>query len=213
LELENREKIGRYRASIAELRKKARVETFLAAPVSAAINIATDGPARGPSEAPVTIIEFSDFQCPYCKQATKTVEEVIRAYGDSVRVVFKHLPLPMHADAFKAAQAAVCADRQGKFWQYHDRLFNSSDLKTDSLKKHGAELGLNTSEFDSCLESDSSRAVVLKNMQQARQADIQGTPTFLINGRLLRGARSIDDFRKAIDELLKDSNVPQSKQL
>ena len=98
---------------------------------------------------------------------------MIRAYGDSVRVVFKHLPLPMHADAFKAAQAAVCADRQGKFWQYHDRLFNSSDLKTDSLKKHGAELGLNTSEFDSCLESDSSRAVVLKNMQQARQADIE----------------------------------------
>jgi protein-disulfide isomerase len=137
---------------------------------------------------------------------------VIRAYGERVRVVFKHLPLPMHAEAFKAAQAAVCADRQGKFWEYHDRLFNSTDLTAGSLKKQAADLGLNGDEFQSCLETESSRAVVVRDLQQARQADIQGTPTFVINGRVLRGAKGIDDFRKAIDEMLSDSNNSQTKQ-
>jgi protein-disulfide isomerase len=212
LEMETREKLGRYKSSIAELRNKSRVEVLLAAPTLPPVNIASDGPSRGPSDAPVTIIEFSDFQCPYCKQATRTIEEVIRAYGERVRVVFKHLPLPMHAEAFKAAQAAVCADRQGKFWEYHDRLFNSTDLTAGSLKKQAADLGLNGDEFQSCLETESSRAVVVRDLQQARQADIQGTPTFVINGRVLRGAKGIDDFRKAIDEMLSDSNNSQTKQ-
>jgi protein-disulfide isomerase len=213
LDLETRERIARYKSSIAELRNRASVEVLLAAPTPPLVNITGDGPSRGPSNAPVTIIEFSDFQCPYCKQATRTIEEVIRAYGDRVRVVFKHLPLPMHAEAFKAAQAAVCADRQGKFWEYHDRLFNSTDLTAQSLREQAAEIGLNTEDFQSCIEAESSRVVVLKDLQQARQADIQGTPTFVINGKVLRGAKGVDDFRKAIDEVLRDSNNPQSKQL
>ncbi|HSE96959.1 MAG TPA: thioredoxin domain-containing protein, partial [Blastocatellia bacterium] len=174
--------------------------------------IAADGPSRGPEDAPVTIIEFSDFQCPYCKQASNTIEELIRAYGDNIRVVFKHLPLPIHPDAFKAAQAAACADEQGKFWEYHDQLFNSADLAADTLRKHAGEIGLKAGEFNSCLESESSRAVVVKNLQQARQAGIQGTPTFIINGVVLRGARGLDDFKRAIDEQLRASNAPQPRQ-
>lgn len=213
LELEAREKMGRYKSSIAELRNRSRVEVFIAAPTLPAANVSSEGPSLGPADAPVTIIEFSDFKCPYCKQATKTLEEVIRAYGDRVRIVFKHLPLPIHPEAFEAAQAAVCADEQGKFWEYHDRLFDSKELTSDALKMHAAELGLSAKKFETCLGSDASRAVVLKNLQQARQADIQGTPTFVINGRVLRGARGIGDFKKAIDEQLKASNSPRSKQI
>src|SRR5437867_1878218 len=113
--------------------------------------------AAGPE---VTITEFSDFQCPYCQQAAVVVEQLRQSYGDNVKFVFKQMPLPMHEYAFKAAQAAVIAQQQGKFWEYHDRLFAASDLSVNALKQTAAEVGLKQDEFTQALDTDGSRAAV-----------------------------------------------------
>lgn len=210
VDLESNEKIESYKAALADLRRKARIEMLLVEPSPPVVTINDSGPSRGGKNAPVVIVEFSDFQCPYCKQATSTLKQLLQSYGESVRLVFKHTPLPIHADAFKAAQAAVCADKQGRFWEYHDRLFNSNVLSTDALRKEAAELGLEMTEFNACLDSEASRAAVLKDMKEARQADIQGTPSFVINGSVLRGARSFEDFKSVIDRELKKSVKPKS---
>ncbi|HXF40430.1 MAG TPA: thioredoxin domain-containing protein [Blastocatellia bacterium] len=203
IDLEGNEKVEGYKRALAELRRKASVEVLLVGPSPPVVRISDSGPSRGGRDASVLIVEFSDFQCPYCKQATSTLKQVLQSYGESVRLVFKHTPLPIHADAFKAAQAAVCADKQGKFWEYHDRLSSLNALSTDALRKEAAELGLEMTEFNSCLDSEASRAAVLKDMKEARQADVQGTPTFVINGKVIRGAKGLVEFKQIIDEALK----------
>lgn len=210
IELEGNEKVEAYKKALAELRRKASVEVLLVEPSPPVVRISDSGPSKGGRDAPVLIVEFSDFQCPYCKQATSTLKQVLQSYGERVRLVFKHTPLPIHADAFKAAQAAVCADKQGRFWEYHDRLFSSNVLSTDALRKEAAELGLEMTEFNTCLDSEASRAAVLKDMKEAKQADIQGTPSFVISGSVLRGARSFEDFKSVIDRELKKSVKPKS---
>src|SRR5215470_18530697 len=115
--------------------------------------------------SPVTVTEFSDFQCPYCKQATSVVEQVRQTYSERVKVIFKQLPLSFHQYALKAAQASVCAQEQGKFWQYHDRLFASADLSVDALHRIAAEVGLKDKEFNQCMAAESSRAAVEKDMR------------------------------------------------
>lgn len=205
LDLESRLKLDRYKAAISEIISRAKIETFLAEPVPASSTINTEGPSRGPRNAPVTIVEFSDFQCPYCKQAALSLKGLMQNYGSDVRLVFKQMPLPIHPDAFKAAQASVCADEQGKFWEYHNTLFNSSDLSEQALNKHASDLGLKTDEFNTCLASEASAAVVRKDIQQAALADVQGTPTFFINGRLVRGMKSLEDFSSLIDRALTQS--------
>ncbi len=203
IDLESRERIEGYRRAIDGLRSRALVDIRLAAPVAPAIKVTNEGPSLGPSDAPVTIIVFSDFECPYCKQASVVLREVIESYPQQVRVVFKQMPLAIHPNAFKAAQASLCASRQGKFWEYHDRLFNSTGITGGSLFEYAAETGLSTTAFRACLDSDETRAQVLKDMQEARRANVQGTPTFIINGKLLRGATSLENFKSAIDEELK----------
>src|SRR6185503_6901523 len=210
IDLEGNERVEAYKRALAELRRKASVEVLLVEPSPPVVRISDSGPSKGGRDAPVLIVEFSDFQCPYCKQATSTLKQVLQSYGERVRLVFKHTPLPIHAGAFKAAQAAVCADKQGKFWEYHDRLFSSNVLSTDALRKQAAELGLEINEFNACLDSEASRAAVLKDMKEARQADIQGTPSFVISGSVLRGARSFEDFKSVIDRELKKSVKPKS---
>src|SRR5438128_7895969 len=117
----------------------------------------------------VTVTEFSDFQCPYCQRAAVVVEQLRQSYGDNVKFVFKQMPLPMHQYAFKAAEASVIAQQQGKFWEYHDRLFAASDLSVDALKAMAAEVGLKQEEFTKALDSDASRAAVEKDVHDAKQ--------------------------------------------
>lgn len=201
LDLEGHERIEQYRAALAEIRKKARIVISLPDPIPPTINVSDEGPSKGgPRNSAVTIIEFSDFQCPYCKQAADTLRQVLQAYGDKVRLVFKHLPLPIHPDAFNAAQASVCAAAQGKFWEYHDRLFSSSSLSSDALIGLASDLGLSIKDFTACLASESSRAIVSKDIRDSRQADVQGTPTFIINGRAMKGARGQEDLKRTIDQ-------------
>src|SRR6266516_3691413 len=155
--------------------------------------------AAGPA---VTVTEFSDFQCPYCQRAAVVVEQLRQLYGDNVKFVFKQMPLPMHQYAFKAAEAAVIAQQQGKFWEYHDRLFAASDLSVNALKQMATKVGLKQDEFSQALDSDASRGAVEKDIEEAKQLGVRGTPTFFVNGKIVRGAATLTRLTGAIDGAL-----------
>jgi protein-disulfide isomerase len=163
-----------------------------------------DRPARGPADAPVRIVEFSDFECPYCLRAFPTVQQVLSTYGDRVRFVYRHYPLPNHPNAVPAAEASACAHEQEKFWPYHDRLFASPGRLTSAdLKAHAKELGLDTGQFNACFDSRKYRADIEEDMRAAEKAGVTGTPAFFVNGRPLSGAQPFDAFQKVIEEELR----------
>lgn len=203
VDLESKRKFEIYQAALTDLKSKAKVNILLQPPSAPEVALSDNGPKLGKKDATVTIVEFSDFQCPFCKQAANVIRQVVEANGDDVRLVFKHLPLPMHAQAFRAAQAAYCAGEQSKFWEYHDVLFErSDDLSEPALLKYAAELELKPKEFGACLNSEASRAEIIRDMQEARQSGVSGTPSFFINGRMYRGVRSMDDFQATIKQEL-----------
>ena len=167
---------------------------------------AGNGPSRGPNSAPVQIIEFSDFQCPYCQRANPTVQQVLNTYGDRVHLVYRHFPLPSHPNARPAAEASQCAAEQGKFWPYHDKLFASpSRLAETDLKQHAAELGLDTGKFNTCVDGRKYKAQVEADAQAGEEAGVNGTPAFFINGRMLSGAQPFEAFKRLIDDELASS--------
>lgn len=178
------------------------VTTSLDAAVSAASG---DDPSWGPEDAAVTIVEFSDFQCPFCARfAMDTMPKLREAYGDRVRFIFRDFPLSaIHQFAQKAAEAAQCAHEQGAFWEYHDLLFaNQNALSVDDLKRYAQEADLDSGDFDECLDSGKNAPEVLLDMQDGRSAGVTGTPGFLINGLLLSGAQPFEQFQQVIDQLL-----------
>jgi protein-disulfide isomerase len=164
-----------------------------------------DDPAQGSEDAAVTIIEFSDFQCPYCARFdTETLPQILSNYGDRVRFVYRDFPLTsLHENALKAAEASECADDQGKYWEYHDLLFqNQSALDDASLKSYAASLGLDTAAFDQCLDSDAQMSEIQKDVQDGITAGVQGTPAFFVNGILIEGAQPYAVFQAAIEAAL-----------
>jgi protein-disulfide isomerase len=164
---------------------------------------AANGARKGPATAPVQIVEFSDFQCPFCQRAHATVQQVLDTYGDRVQIVYRHFPLPNHPNARPAAEASQCAAEQGKFWPYHDKLFASpSQLSEADLKKHATQLGLDASKFDACVDSHKYKAQVEADAQAGEEAGVNGTPAFFINGRLLSGAQPFEAFKRIIDDEL-----------
>jgi protein-disulfide isomerase len=164
---------------------------------------AGDAPSKGPKNAPVTIIEFSDFQCPYCSRVVPVLKEIHDAYGDKVRVAFKHLPLDMHPFAQTAAEAAMAANEQGKFWEMHDKLFaNQQQLDRLSLDKYAADVGLNVPRFKAALDSGKYRERVKQDAAEAAKLGISGTPTLFVNGHKLVGAQPFPMFKTAIDKEL-----------
>ncbi len=183
------------------LRAKTPVKTSLEPP---RLTIATaNSPSRGPAAAPVEIVEFSDFQCPYCLRAHPTVDQVLSAYGDRVRFVYRHYPLPGHPNARPAAEAAECAAEQGKFWPYHDKLFaTQSKLSDADLKQDAVDLGMDGGKFNACVDSHKYAAKVETDLRAGQEAGVDGTPAFFINGRLISGAQPYDVFKKVIDEEL-----------
>jgi protein-disulfide isomerase len=169
---------------------------------------ADDDPAQGPEDAAVTIIEFSDFQCPYCARfQSETLPQIIQNYGDRVRFVYRDFPLTsLHANALKAAEASECADDQGAYWKYHDLLFqNQSALDDASLKNYAATLQLDTAAFNQCLDSDSTMSEIQKDYQDGIAAGVQGTPAFFVNGNLIEGAQPYSVFQAAIEAALTTS--------
>ncbi len=164
---------------------------------------AANGPSKGASGAPILLIEFSDFQCPFCLRAHATVDQVLKTYGDKIRFVYRHYPLPTHPNAKPAAEASACAADQGKFWPYHDRLFEQQTKLSDSdLKQHAADLGLDAAKFNSCVDTHKFRALVDADTKDGEEAGVNGTPAFFINGRMLSGAQPFDAFKRIIDEEL-----------
>jgi protein-disulfide isomerase len=164
---------------------------------------AANGASKGSATAPIEIIEFSDFQCPYCQRVNPTVERVLSTYGDRIHFVYRHFPLANHPDAKPAAEASQCADEQGKFWPYHDKLFASpSRLNEPDLKQHAAELGLDAPRFNACVESHKYKAQVELDMRAGEEAGVNGTPAFFINGRMISGAQPFEAFKQIIDEEL-----------
>ena len=199
LDLENQVRLAALRERLASLRSRSRVTICLEAPQPPPVEVRDEGPSIGPRDALVTIYEYSDFQCPFCRQARSTVESVLAAFEGKVRLVFKHLPLPMHPRAFPAAIAAHCAQQEGQFWAFHDRLFESDDLSDEGLVKIARDLGLNRGKFDTCIASEGARMAVLQDINEARRAGFSGTPTFVINRSVIRGSLSLTEFQRAID--------------
>lgn len=171
------------------------------APATTRIDVSEDDdPALGPADAPVTIIEFSDYQCPYCNRVETTLKQVFETYGDQVRLVYRDYPLPFHTFAQKAAEAAECAEDQGKFWEFHDKLFeNQQSINTENMKQWAKDLGLDSTKFDDCLDSGKYASEVQKDFEDGQAAGVSGTPTFFINGQKLVGAQPFTAFKSIID--------------
>jgi len=148
-------------------------------------------------DAAVTIEEFSDFQCPYCAGASRTVEKIIEVYGNEVNIEFKHMPF--HSDSQKAAEASECARDQEKFWEYHHILFNENSLSVKSLKKYAEQLNLDTEQFNNCLDSGEKKSAVKEDYNEAIQRKVEGTPTFFVNDKKLVGAQPFEAFKVLID--------------
>jgi len=167
------------------------------------VEVAAIGPERGPKDAPVTIVEFSDFQCPFCSRLYPTVEQVKTTYGDKVRLVFRQFPLNFHQFAQKAAEASLCADEQGKFWEMHNAMFsNQNELAVDKLKEKAAGMGLKAEQFNSCLDGGKFAPKVAEDLKAGSAAGVSGTPALFINGRFISGAVPYADIAKVIDDEL-----------
>lgn|SRR5574341_734022 len=165
-----------------------------------------DDPVLGPDNAPVTIVEFSDFQCPYCKRfVDQTFNQLREEYGDQIRIVYRDFPLSsIHPDAELAAEAAECAADQGKFWEMHDTIFANQTLGIgrDALLGFAEDVGLDMEEFTTCLDNGTHRDEIAKDLQDGTSYGVSGTPTFFINGYRLVGAQPIEAFRTLIDQEL-----------
>jgi protein-disulfide isomerase len=192
-------------AFLRQLRAERRVIVHLqpSGPIKIAVTTREGAPTKGLSQAPVVIVEFSDFQCPYCRKALSELEKVLTAYPKEVRLVYRHFPIDrLHPQARLAAQAAECAGAKGRFWEYHDRLFNQADLSLQKLKELAQGLGLDLASFEQCLTNEWTRTRVAQDVEAGTRAGVSGTPTFFINGRRLVGAQPFEAFKTVIEEEL-----------
>lgn len=163
-------------------------------------------PVKGAADAPVVIVQYSEFQCPFCSRVEPTLAQLLKDYDGKIKIAFKHLPLPFHNNAQGAAEATMAANAQGKFWEMHELLFKNQDkLDRANLDAFAKQIGLDMAKFAKDMDSKAFEAVVKANAEEAGKAGISGTPSFIINGKLLVGAQPIDSFKKAIDAALAES--------
>ena len=194
---------------LRELRAKWKVETTLVPPRIVIPD--SDAPSWGPATAPVHIVEFTDFACPFCVRAQSTVKQVANLYPGKIRLEFRDFPLTtLHPKAAKAAEAAACAAEQRKFWEYHDRLFSSQRLEPADLRQHAADIGLDMKAFDDCYASARHEQDWRRHRAVGESYGVTGTPAFFINGRLVSGAAPIAQFTQVIDEELQAKEVQTS---
>ncbi|MEW6055263.1 MAG: DsbA family protein [Bdellovibrionota bacterium] len=190
---------------IVSLSKKHKVEIYFAKPnVKVNIDIG-QAPTFGGKDAKVKIVEFSDFQCPFCSRGANTVNELKKIYGNKIQVAFKHFPLPMHPQAKPASEASMCVNEQNtdKYWKYHDKLFANQDkLDNENLKKYAKEVGADMEKFNKCFEEKKYAKLVQDDLEYGSKLGVRSTPTFFINGRPVAGALPVENFREAIDEEL-----------
>ena len=190
-------------AYMNELRARADDVSVLLEPPRHGVEPLAEDPARGPEAAPVELIEFSDFDCPYCQRATETVARLMEQFEGQIRFVYKDYPLPSHPNAFKAAEAGNCAHEQGRFWELHDTMFaRQGELDVDALKGYAAELGLDAEAFDECLDSGRHAATVDRDVRIGMRHGVSSTPTLFLNGRAVLGAAPYETFVEIVREEL-----------
>ncbi|MGE5851144.1 MAG: DsbA family protein, partial [Candidatus Methylomirabilota bacterium] len=193
---------------------KAKVLVRLHPPPLVRVEVSIDGaPIRGAPNAPVTLVEFSDFHCPFCKQVQPTLAQLLARYPGKVRLVYRDFPIDsLHPQARRAAEAARCAQDQGKFWEYHDLLFaEAPKATTEDLSRFAQQVGLDLAKFESCLSGGFHRAAVQRDIDDGSRAGVNGTPAFFINGRPLSGAQPLEAFVQLIEEELARPTAPLSK--
>jgi predicted DsbA family dithiol-disulfide isomerase/PHD/YefM family antitoxin component YafN of YafNO toxin-antitoxin module len=202
LDLENQARMKHYRAGLAELRQKWTVKLGFSAPPF--VRELDDGvsPVKGATKPLVTIVEFSDFECPFCIEVQAALKQVMQTHEKDVRLVFKHMPLEGHRNSLPAARAAYCAAEQDRFWEFHDALFASRNLSPEVFEQIAAQLGLGMPKFQACVSSEQSRNAVVKDVETARVFRVDSTPSFVINGQLVKGALTFADFQKIIEREL-----------
>jgi predicted DsbA family dithiol-disulfide isomerase len=201
-------RLAKARAAYLEsLRSQVSVLIGLAPPKT---EVAFDNaPRRGPQDAPVLIVEFADYECPYCQRIHPELKKLEEEFAGKVALAFKDFPLPMHADAEKAAEATRCAAEQGKFWEFHDTLFdNNQKLELAQLKEYARTLKLDAARFDKCLDTSEQAAAVKKDLVQGRRLGLTGTPSFFINGHFLSGAVKYSTLREIVEQQLATSVSP-----
>lgn len=191
-----------YDRFIAELKAKHPHRVFLE-PFRVAVE-SQGHPTKGPDDAPVTIVEFSDFECPYCARVNPALDQVLQRYGDKVRLVFRQFPLNnIHPNAQKAAEAALCAHDQEKFWPMHDAMFKEQQsLGVEQLKEKAARLGLDGESFNACLDSGRHAGAVAADLEEGGRLGVTGTPAMFINGRFLSGAQPFEAISAVVSEEL-----------
>lgn len=196
-------------AYVAKLTQSNPVEVYFKRPKMDVQLEIGEAPVTGSKEAPVTIVEFSDFQCPFCARGADTMNAVKKKYGNKVRIAFKHFPLPMHKEAGPASEASMCVHEQkaDKFWAYHDLLFKNQDKLDDaSLEKYAKDVGgIDVAKFKECYASKKYAAFVQKDMEYGNKLGVKSTPTFFVNGQLVSGAVPIEAFSEIIDQELADA--------
>ena len=199
-------KLAAQRKQFADsLRSQSQVLVRLQPPPIVRVEVSIDGaPIRGTADAPVTVVEFSDFHCPFCKRVQPTLTQVLEKYPGKVRLLFRHLPLDaLHPQARSAAEASWCAQDQGKFWEYHDLLFaNAPKAAQDDLKHYAEQIDLDMKTFESCLSQNAHRGSIQRDIDEVTKLGMSGTPAFFINGRPLSGAQPFEKFVQVIDEEL-----------
>jgi len=196
-------------AYLKTLRSQARIMVELAPP-EASVSIA-GAPLLGPKNAPVVLVEFADYQCPYCQKVNPDLEKLQKEFGDKLAIAFKDFPLPAHPFAEKAAEAARCAGEQGKFWEFHNKLFEDKKLEPADLKQEATALQLNTTKFDACLDSGAEAAVVQKDAGEGKALGLAGTPSFFANGHFFSGAMIYDALRDMVAQQLKAQQAKGSQ--
>jgi protein-disulfide isomerase len=202
--LEQQKKYQIMMSAAKSLEPKYGVVVFLKEPTLKVSKVDIEGSySTGPKDAPVTIVEFSDYQCPACRSGHPVVSQVREIYKGKLRWVFKDFPLRMHKEAAAAAEAARCAGEQSKFWEYQDVLYASpEELSNQTFEKLAQDLGMNTIAFKECIESGKYKPLVDKDIAEAKRVGVDRTPSFVINGRLSTGAPGLDKFKRLIDEEL-----------
>ena len=188
-------------AYIETLRAKATIVVQLAPPI-ADVGTANVAVTQGRSDAPVQVVEFADYQCPYCQKVNPDLNKLLDEYGGKVSVVYKDFPLPMHPHAEKAAEAARCAGEQGKFWEYHNFLFHDKKFETPDLKQEATTLHLDSVKFDKCLDSADEAANVKKDQDEGMKLGLSGTPSFFINGHFISGAVDYSTLHQMVEQQL-----------
>jgi protein-disulfide isomerase len=193
-------------AMLEDLRARNEVRILLEPPrVAVQVDAA---PARGPASAPVTLVEFSDFQCPYCKRLGPTLKQLEERYEGKVRFVFRNFPLGNHADAAKAAEAGACAHDQGRFWDMRNALFEQQQsLKPADLRRIATDLELDMDAFNDCLDSEKHASLIQRDIEQGGRYGVRSTPTLFINGRLLKGAQPLNELVAVVEEELERAAV------